>query len=145
MFMIEIIKALFSDGEHTYSTVLTIITIALVIISMYNRIKYLCLKKAVEKVAEAEANTELTGKEKFALVLTWIDKDYPGVFRISLFRTLLEKVVQLAYDNSKLFAKNYIKYKTGYDISEIVENLSDNTSTISIDTNSDISTTTKKL
>ena len=41
-------------------------------------------------------------------------------------RSLIEKLVQYTYDNSNTYAKNYIKRKTGYDISKIVEDYSDN-------------------
>ena len=57
----------------------------------------------------------LTGEEKFALVISWINKDLPKIFANSIFKTIVEKIVQYAYDNSFNYMKNYIKRKTGYD------------------------------
>ena len=141
--MIEYIKNLFSDGPNTYSTLLTIITITMIVFSMYNRIKYLCLKKAAEKVAEIEQNKELTGSEKFAQVVLWINEDLPKFFRNKFINTLIEKLVQFAYDNSKEYAKNYVKRKTGYDISTLLGNLGTQNSNDSNNTKTDTPTNTE--
>ena len=137
--MIEYIKNLFSDGPDTYSTLLTIITITMIVISMYNRIKYLCLEKAAEKVAEIEQNIELSGSEKFAQVVLWINEDLPNFFRNKFINTLIEKLVQFAYDNSKEYAKNYVKRKTGYDISTLLGNINNQNSNDSNNMKTDIS------
>ena len=94
-------------------------------IAMYNRIKYRCLKAASLKIAEAEAKPNLSGAEKFSLVVVWIEESLPMIFRMAFARTLIEKLVQYTYDNSNAYAKNYIKRKTGYDISKIVEDYSE--------------------
>lgn len=138
--MIEHIKNLFPNGFDTYSTFITIIAINMVIFSMYNRIKYLCLKKAAEKVAEIEQNRELTGSEKFAQVVLWINEDLPKLFRNKFFNTLIEKLVQFAYDNSKEYTENYIKRRTGYDLSTLIENIYNKNLNDSNDAKSDIST-----
>lgn len=138
--MIEHIKNLFPNGFDTYSTLITIIAINMVIFSMYNRIKYLCLKKAAEKVAEIEQNTELTGSEKFAQVVLWINEDLPKLFRNKFFNTLIKKLVQFAYDNSKEYTENYIKRRTGYDLSTLIENIYNKNLNDSNDAKSDIST-----
>ena len=138
--MIEYLKNLFSDGPNTYSTLLTIITIAMIVFSMYNRIKYLCLEKAAEIVAEIEQNKDLTGSEKFAQVVLWINEDLPKIFRNKVINTLIEKLVQFAYDNSKEYAKNYVKRKTGYDISTLLGNLNNQDSNDSDNMKTDVST-----
>ena len=110
---------------------LLVIAVA-IIISMYNRIRYLCLKAASLKIAEAEEKTNLTGAEKFSLVVIWIEESLPTIFRMAFARSLIEKLVQYTYDNSNAYAKNYIKRKTGYDISKIVEDYSENNYNASI-------------
>lgn len=138
--MIEFFKMLFSDGEHTYSTIVTLIGIILAVIVMYEKIKYACLEKAAEKVAEVEGMENLTGEQKFAMVLLWINQSLPVIFRTQLFQNILKKLVQYIYENSADYAKKYIKRKTGYDISGVLENLPSGEQTTSDDTKSDAST-----
>ena len=100
--------------------------IILLILSIYNRIKYLCLEKACEKIAVVEKMDNLTGEEKFALVISWINKDLPKIFANTFFKSILEKIVQFAYDNSFKYMKNYIKRKTGYVISSLIDQINAN-------------------
>lgn len=134
------IISLFTENSQVYSVLVTIVAIGLIILSMYNRIKYLCLEKAAQKVAEVEANEGLSGSEKFAMVVLWINEELPGIFRNSFFKTIIEKLVQYAYDNSKDYAANYIKRKTGYDISELIGNCTNASTGSSNSSNSDSST-----
>lgn len=107
--------------SSNYNTIATIIVVILVIYSIYNRIKFLCLKAATEKVAAVEKMSDLTGEEKFALVITWINEELPSIFRNAFFQSIIEKLVQFAYDNCFNYMKNYIKRKTGYDISTLID------------------------
>lgn len=102
-----------------YDILATIIAVFFILYAIYNRIKYLCLKKASEMVAKVEADKELTGEEKFALCIVWISEELPKVFKNSIFQTILEKIIQHAYDTSFEYATNYIERKTGTDISTI--------------------------
>lgn len=117
--MIEFINNYIFESE--YSLILTLITIVLVVISIYNRIKFLCLQKATELVSSIEDRDDLSGEEKFAIVVKWINNDLPKIFRSSLFKSIIEKLVQFAYDNCYNYMKNYIKRKTGYDVSGLIE------------------------
>lgn len=107
--------------DNVYQITMTVISIALIIITIYNRIKYLCLKKASEMVAKAEERTDLTGEQKFSLVIIWIEEDLPKIFKNALFRTLLSKIINYVYNNSFEYMKNYVKRKTGQDISQIID------------------------
>ena len=138
--MVDFFKMIFSDGPHTYSTLITLLAIILAVIIMYEKIKFACLEKAAEKVAEAEGMENLTGSQKFALVLLWINTSLPAIFRNQLFQTILKKLVQYAYEKSSDYAKNYIKRKTGYDISGVIEKLPELNSSSSKDTNTDVNT-----
>ncbi len=138
--MIEALKNCFSDATHTWNTILALLVIFSIVYSMYLKIKYACLKKAAEKVAEVEKMTNLTGEQKFAMVTLWIEEDLPKIFKSELVKQAVQKLVQLAYDNSSEYAKNYIKRKTGYDISGLLENLSVTVQQNSDDTKSDSST-----
>lgn len=136
--MLNFLNTLLTDnGSHTYNIILTIITIALIISNMYNRIKYLCLEKAAERVAQIESDRNLTGPEKFAKVVLWINEDLPTIFKNKLVKIIIEKLVQFAYDESKEYTKNYVKRKTGYDISTLLENINVTDSKDSIDSKSD--------
>lgn len=106
-----------------YNILITIITIGLLIYSMYSKIKYYCLQEAITKVANIERLTDLSGEEKFAIVVTWINDELPKIFKNSLINNIIKTLVQAAYDNCFKYAKNYIKRKTGYDISEIVSEI----------------------
>lgn len=99
---------------------LAIIAIGAIIYAMYSSIKYKCLEEACKKVASIERMTDLTGEQKFALVVTWINNDLPKIFKNTLIQNVIKVLVQKAYDNCFKYAKNYIKRKTGLDISEIV-------------------------
>lgn len=118
---LPIIKYIWNVLEENITLIAVFVICGAIIITMYNRIKYLCLKKASEKVADVEELTFLTGSEKFALVVKWIDEELPAVFRNSVVYTLIESLVDLAYRNAKKYMSNYVKRKTGYDIDEIIE------------------------
>lgn len=103
-----------------YGLALTFITIGLIIITMYNRIKYLCLEKAVEKIATVEELKDLTGEQKFSLVVVWICSDLPNVFSNALVQALIKKIIDYAYENCFKYANNYIERKTGCNIKELI-------------------------
>ena len=120
-----------------YNILITIITIGLLIYSMYSKIKYYCLQEAITKVANIERLTDLSGEEKFAIVVTWINDELPKIFKNSLINNIIKTLVQAAYDNCFKYAKNYIKRKTGYDISELLDKLPNTSKESSKDMNSD--------
>ena len=113
-------------NSKNYTILITLFALILLISAAFNQIKYLCLKKACEKIATVEKMDMLTGEEKFALVISWINKDLPKIFANSMFKTIVEKIVQYAYDNSFNYMKNYIKRKTGYDISSLIDQINSN-------------------
>lgn len=104
----------------------SILSIYLILSNFYNKIKYECLRKAAEKVAEIE-DKELSGKDKFAYVVLWIEEELPKIFRNTIIRKIIENIVQYAYDNCFKYAKNYIKRKTGIEISEVIKELNKDT------------------
>ena len=113
-------------NSKNYTILITLFALILLISAAFNQIKYLCLKKACEKIANVEKMDMLTGEEKFALVISWINKDLPKIFANSMFKKIKEKIVQYAYDNSFNYMKNYIKRKTGYDISSLIDQINSN-------------------
>ena len=137
--MFSYIKDIIFDS-NVYDVIITIIAISLAFTTMYNKIKYFCLEKAAEKVAEVEKDKELTGSQKFAKVVLWINQELPKIFKNKLFNIIVEKLVNYSYNTSKEYAINYIKRKTGYDISELIEKLSDTSKESSEATNSDKNT-----
>ena len=114
---------------NIYDVIVTIITLILLIWSIYSRIKYLCLKKASDEIANVEGIKNLTNQQRFALVVTWIDKDLPKIFRNSLARAIIEKLVQFAYNNAYDYARKYISRKTGLDISSLIKSAQDKETT----------------
>lgn len=129
------IDNIFNLLKNDYNVFITLLALILLIWGVYQRIKFLCLEKASEMVAKAESYKELSGEEKFAIVLNWINEDLPKVFANSVFRSVLEKLVQFAYKTSFSYMKNYVKRKTGKDISDIVDTIQ-NTLDKEIETNS---------
>ena len=111
---------LFSMLTEEYNIFITVLSLILLIISIYNRIKYLCLEKASEMVAKAEAHEKFSGEQKLALCTIWINEELPKVFRNSLVQSLVKKLVNFVYDNSFEYMKRYVKRKTGQDISELI-------------------------
>ena len=83
-------------NSKNYTVLITLFALILLISATFNQIKYLCLKKACEKIAAVEKMDKLTGEEKFALVISWINKDLPKIFANSIFKTIVEKIVQYA-------------------------------------------------
>lgn len=114
---------------NLYDVIVTMITLILLIWGIYSRIRYLCLKKAYEEIAKVESIKNLTNQQRFALVVTWIDKDLPNIFKNSLVRAILEKLVQFAYNNAYDYARKYIKRKTGLDISSLIKSAQDKETT----------------
>ena len=114
---------IFSTLKDEYSIFITIIALICFIWAIYNKIKFLCLEKASEMVAEAEGRADLNGAEKFALVLTWINNDLPKVFKNTLFQTVVENLIEFAYKTSFCYMSEYVKRKTGYDMSDLIEEI----------------------
>lgn len=106
-----------------YGVLITMIAIILFIWGIYNKIKFLCLEKAAQMVAEAESHSDLSGAEKFALCLLWINKGLPKLFKNTLFQSIIEKLIQFAYDSAFKYMKEHVKNTTGYDITELVEQI----------------------
>lgn len=102
-----------------------ITSVILLIWSIYNNIKYECLKKATELIAKVEEQEELTGEEKFALVISWINEDLPILFQNTFIKSLTIKIAENVFENVSDYAKKYIKRKTGYDISDLIDILKD--------------------
>lgn len=100
-----------------------VVGILALIYAVYNRIKSDCIKKAMEKVAEAENHTELTGIQRYQMALDNLEKEFPGTFIRSLIRNILGELIKHVYKNNKEFAEGYAKVQTGQSIDEIVENL----------------------
>jgi len=125
--MDEFIKDLFTvdTAKDIYTVAITLIALFFILKAMYNNIKFICLKKASEKIASVEELKDLTGDEKFALVLSWINNDLPKVFNNAAVQTIIEKLIDFAYNNAFKYSQNYIKRKTGYDIQEIVNMIKD--------------------
>lgn len=97
-----------------------IVIIAVALVAIYYKVRGDCIKKASEYIAKVETNETLSGKEKFMIVLAWIDESLPKILKASLFKRTKEKIAQLAFDNSSSYAANYIKRKTGMDISALI-------------------------
>lgn len=123
----EIVYSFLDSILKRYDVLATIIAVFFILYAIYNRIKYLCLEKAAKMVAKVEGNKELSGEEKFSLCILWITEELPKVFKNSIFKAIIEKIVQYAYDNSFEYATNYIERKTGTDIETIVEAIKQNT------------------
>lgn len=138
MELITYLKEVYTNTstKDIYIVAVTLIALFFIFKAMYNKIKYICLKKASEKIASVEKLTELTGEEKFALVLCWINTDLPKIFNNAAMQTLIEKIINIAYNNSFKYAQNYIKRKTGHDISELLETIK----SVSEDVKNDVST-----
>lgn len=106
---------------NDYGVIILIIAIVLLVWGIYNKIRFLCLEKASEMVARAEEHSELSGEEKFALCVLWIHEELPRVFRNSLVISIVEKLLEFVYKNSFEYMKKYVKRKTGYDITELID------------------------
>ena len=104
-----------------YNIIVSIIAIGSIIYAIYQNIKYKCLEKASKMVAEAEGHNELSGKEKFSLVVLWINEELPRIFKSALFQSIIEKIIEFAYNTSFDYMKKYVKRKTGKDINSLIE------------------------
>ena len=108
-------------NNENYSFFITLLALIFFIYGIYQRVKFLCLQKASEMIAAAESHSELSGEEKFSLVLSWINSDLPKIFNNSLFQELFKKLIEFAYSSSFTFMQRYVKRKTGFDISELID------------------------
>ena len=121
----EVIEEFFKNVFSSSELLLAAICIGLFVWGMYNKIKYLCLEKASKFVAEVEQDEEKSGTEKFITVLEWINEELPKIFKNSMFRTVVEKIINIAYNSSFEYMKNYIKRKTGTDVANVIEAMKD--------------------
>lgn len=121
----EYIKEILESGtaRDVYSVAITIIALFFIFKSMYLKIKYICLEQASEKIATVEELENLTGEEKFALVLCWINTDLPKIFNNAKMQAVIESIIDFVYNNAFKYAQNYIKRKTGYDVKELVDTI----------------------
>ena len=85
---------------NDYSSLFILTTIIALIWGFYNKIKFKCLEKASEMVATVEKRTDLSGKEKFALCILWINEDLPKIFKNTLFKSIIENLIEYAYNTS---------------------------------------------
>lgn len=108
--ILDIISTLLSSEK--YGLICTILIIVILIYLIINKIKYKCLEKISNFVAEVEKNTELTGEQKFNLVKQWISTELK-VTNNRLWDKLLNRLIQYTYENSKSYAVNYIVRKSG--------------------------------
>ena len=109
-------------GSKQYGTVTTGIIVVLVILTIYNKIKYQCLEKISNFVAEVEKNTELTGDQKYELVKIWLANEVKITNR-PFMNKLVDKLISSVYTNSKLYAINYISRKVNVDTNKVYEAL----------------------
>ena len=109
-------------GSKQYGTVATGIIVVLVILTIYNKIKYQCLEKISNFVAEVEKNTELTGDQKYELVKIWLANEVKITNR-PFMNKLVDKLISSVYTNSKLYAINYISRKVNVDTNKVYEAL----------------------
>lgn len=105
--------------------ILLVATIISIIWGIYSKIQFLCLKKASEMVAKAEGMENLTGEQKFELVVLWIQNSLPTIFKNSVFTSIIEHLIDFVYNYSFKYMKNYIKRKTGKDVSEVIDQIKD--------------------
>lgn len=115
--------------NENYSIFMTVISIIILVYALYQKIKFSCLEKASKMVAEAESHSELSGKEKFSLVVLWINEELPSVFKNSFFQVIIQKLIEFAYNTSFDYMKKYVKRKTGYDISTLIETIEEDKET----------------
>ena len=109
-------------GSKQYGTVTTGIIVVLVILTIYNKIKYQCLEKISNFVAEVEKNTELTGEQKYELVKIWLANEVK-ITNKPFMNKLVDKLISSVYTNSKLYAINYISRKVNVDTNKVYEAL----------------------
>ena len=124
--MKDIIQWLSNNDDNLLHIVSIIVIVISIMYCAFYKIRFLCLKKATEKVAAVEKMSDLTGEQKFALVVQWIDDELPSIFKSSVVTSIIEALVQYAYNNSFSYMKNYIKRKTGYDISSLISEIQNN-------------------
>ena len=110
-------------GSKGYGTTTTIVIAVLIVVIIYNKIKFQCLEKISSFVAEVEANTDLTGEQKFELCKIWLANEMKITDK-SFMSKLVEKLIEKVYNNSHTYALNYISRKTDVkDINEIYKAL----------------------
>lgn len=123
--MEEVFNTIFNFiSSKGYGTISTIVIIILAIISIYNKLKYQCLEKVSNFVAEVEKNTELSGEQKFEMCKLWLSNEVK-VTNSSILTKFVEKIIQYAYDTSKNYAINYIARKANVDVSKVNEVISE--------------------
>jgi len=102
-----------SDIDTTLKTIYNIIqslwNIILVGLSLYIFIRSTLIAKIAGYIATAETEVELTGKEKMALVVSWVKDLIPRLFRVLFTDKVIELMAQNIYDDMKKYRENFIK------------------------------------
>ena len=83
--------------------------ILLCIIAIYIAIRSSLIKEITKYIAIAEEETDLTGKEKMALVVSWIKDLIPRLFRVLFTDKVIEIMAQNIYDDMKKYRESFIK------------------------------------
>lgn len=78
-------------------------------ISIYIAIRSSLIKEVTKYIAIAEEETNLTGKEKMALVVSWIKDLIPRLFRVLFTDKVIELMAQNIYDDMKKYRESFIK------------------------------------
>ena len=101
-----------------YGTTTTITIVVLIVVLIYNKIKFQCFEKVSAFVAEVEAQTDLTGEQKFELCKIWLANEMK-ITNKTFMNTVVEKLINLAYNNSHTYALRYISRKTNVEPNKV--------------------------
>lgn len=112
--------------------VLIAISLAAGIASIVYKIKSNFSDLIVKFIAEAEAESNLTGVQKMDLVVGWIRNVIPRLFKVVFTDEVLRQIAQNIYNDIKSYRENYIKNltdgKTEADVANIVSVINSNKS-----------------
>lgn len=109
-------------GSKQYGSIATAVILVLILVIIYNKIKFQCLEKISNFVAEVEKNTDLTGEQKYELVKVWLSNEIKITDKPFMSK-LVDKLIEYTYTNSKLYAVNYISRKANVETKKVYEAL----------------------
>ena len=95
-------------SELIITLLFSLLTIVLCLVAYYFKVRKDIETKAVEYINGAE-DLDADGKEKFAFVVTELQKLVPAVFKPFVNKHMIETIVQMMFDKIEDYAKKQVK------------------------------------
>lgn len=112
----------FYNSMSSYiSSLLLLISVAVSILAVYNRIKSNFINKITKFISDAEGEVELSGSEKMELVISWVKDIIPRLFKVIFTDKILKDIAENIFKDMRSYSDKYIHNMTGMEKTKVIE------------------------